>query len=78
VVLRGLAMEIIVNKGYINSSKLGQYQKFLSLIQINSLFFSSAEAIANVFDPWEGIFPQETIDMTHEYFKNHPDEKLVN
>jgi hypothetical protein len=29
VVLRGLAMEIIVNKGYINSSKLGQYLKIL-------------------------------------------------
>jgi DNA helicase-2/ATP-dependent DNA helicase PcrA len=49
VVLRGLAMEIIVNKGYINSSKLGQYP-------ILTLLGEKGAIIGIVGDPAQSIF----------------------
>jgi len=53
------------------------FEKFLFLIQTGRLFFASAEIIAHKFDPWEGIFPQETLDLTLAHFKKSKEKKIA-
>lgn len=54
------------------------FEKFLFLIQKTRLFFASADVIARQFDPWEGIYPPETLDLTLEHFKKSNHENIAN
>lgn len=53
------------------------FEKFLYLIQKSRLFFTSANVIANKIDPWEGIYPQKTLDRTLAHFKRSDQKNIA-
>lgn len=50
----------------------------LKFLVKDGLYFSSAEVIANKYDPWEGIIPQESLDATFNFLKNHKESIVAN